>query len=212
MKSNKMIFFAALLFNSMFSFAQKTISEGTIVYDISMHAESKEPALNLSGATNTLYLKGGLSRIDMLSNVGNETTIHNSKTGDAVILKEYSGQKLMITLTRQNWIAKNKNYDDISFELHPEVKTIAGYNCKKATAKLKDGSIITVYYTPDLTLMNKEYDPIFKNLPGFPVQYELISGNLGLNYTVTKIDFSPVALAKFDIPKSGYRILPFNDN
>src|SRR5207302_977465 len=166
----------------------------------------------LDGATTTVYLKGALSRTDMVSTLGNETTIHDSKTGNAVILKEYSGQKLMITLTGENWAAKNKKYDGVTFESTDETKTIAGYICKKATAKLKDGSTIVVYYTPDLNVMNKEYDQAFKNLPGLAMQYEFESGKLKFRYTVSKINFNPVQTAKFDFPKSGYRVMTYDEN
>ena len=105
-----------LLFISVLSFAQKTISEGTIVYNISMQSANKESLNNsLNGASVTVYLKGALSRTDMVSNLGNEKTIHDTKTGSAVILKEYSGQKLMITLTKANWQSKNKKTDGIIF-------------------------------------------------------------------------------------------------
>ena len=48
--------------------------------------------------TTTVYLKGNNSRTDMVSPLGKEITIFNSKSDNAVILKEFSGQKLMITL------------------------------------------------------------------------------------------------------------------
>ena len=98
---------------SVICFAQKTISEGTIIYEISLQPRNKEIKLDegFAGATSTRYLKGGLSRIDMKTALGTETTIYNSKTGNAAILKEYSGQKLMILLTKLNWEEKNKQTD-----------------------------------------------------------------------------------------------------
>src|SRR6187455_1582069 len=79
-----------LLFAGVVSIAQKTISEGTITYNINMQSATKEPLVNsLNGATVTVYLKGALSRTDMVSSLGNERTIYDSKAGNAVILKEY---------------------------------------------------------------------------------------------------------------------------
>src|SRR6188768_2067529 len=91
------------------SFAQKVISEGTIVYDIVIQTGNSEPKKGdpLEGATTTVYLKGNNSRTDMISALGKEVTIYNSKTNNAVILKEFSGQKLMITLTKEDWKLKN---------------------------------------------------------------------------------------------------------
>ena len=86
-------------------FAQKTIAEGTIVYDMVIQTGNTTPQKGdaLAGATTTVYLKGNNSRTDMVSSLGNETTIHNGNSGNAVILKEFSGQKLMIKLSKENW-------------------------------------------------------------------------------------------------------------
>ncbi|HTC01571.1 MAG TPA: hypothetical protein VK705_12900 [Ferruginibacter sp.] len=214
MKHKILLLLVSMLLCTVFSFAQRTISEGTIVYAISIQTGNSKPQMAdaLDGATTTVYLKGGLSRTDMVSSLGNESTIYNAQTGEAVILKEYSSQKLMITLTKDNWVTKNKNYEGVTFTIGTDTKVIAGYNCKKATAKLEDGSTIIVYYTPDLTLINKEYDQTFKNLLGLPMEYEFQSGSLKFKYVVTRLDFSPVPIAKFDFPRSGYRVMTYDDN
>lgn len=199
---------------SVFSWAQKTISEGTIVYDIVIQSGNKEPQMAdaLDGGTVTIAIKGGQTRSDMVSALGKETTIHDTKTGNAIILKEYSGQKLMITLTKDNWETKNKAYNDIKFELSNESITIAGYTCNKAVAKMPNGKTFIVYYAPDLAVSNKDYNTTFKNLPGLAMQYEYESGTMKYKYTVSKINFEPVASSKFDFPKAGYRIMTYEEN
>jgi len=198
---------------SLFSNAQKTISEGTLVYDITIQPLNKDAAASsLSGATETVYLKGGLSRRDMVSSLGNEKTIHDSKTGNAVILKEYSGQKLMITLTRQDWAARNSRNDGVVFTPTTETKDVLGYKCNKATAQLKDGSTMVLYYTKDLNVINKEYNVLFKNLEGLPMQYELESKKMKFTYTISKIDLNSLPLARFEFPKSGYRVMTYEEN
>ena len=215
MKSvSKVVMAGSLLLSSVFSFAQKTISEGTMVYDIVIQSGNKEPQMAdaLDGGTVTIFLKGAQSRSDMTSALGRETTIHDSKSGNAVILKEYSGQKLMITLSRENWEAKNKTYSDIKFDLLDETATVAGYTCKKAVAKMPSGKSFTVYYATDLSVTNKAYNTTFKNLPGLAMQYEFESGTMKYKYTLSKITFEPVAASKFDFPKSGYRVMTYEDN
>ena len=214
MKSIRYTGLLLLLLQAAFSYAQKTISEGTITYDIAVSTGNKEPQMAdaLDGATTKVYLKGGLSRTDMVSALGNEKTIHDSKKGNAVVLKEYSGQKLMITLTKENWDAKNKKYEGVKFSSTTETKTISGYVCTKATATLQDGSSIIVYYANELNVMNKEYDQTFKSLPGLPMQYVFESGKLKFTYTVSKIDFTAVTLTLFDFPKSGYRVITYDEN
>ncbi len=194
--------------------AQKVLAEGTVVYDIAVRTGAAEPQMAdlFDGATTTVYLKGNQSRTDMVSSLGKESTIHDAKTGNAVILKEYSGQKLMITLTKENWTEKNKKYEDISFTATTETKTIAGYVCKKSIARLKDGSTFNVYYTTDISVANKDYDNTFKNLPGLAMEYEMEFGKMKITYTAAKVNFEPVQASRFDFPKTGYRVMSYDDN
>ena len=193
--------------------AQKIISEGTLVYNISIQTGDKEPKIAdmLDGATTTVYIKGSQTRSEMLSGLGSESTIHDAKTGSGVILKDYSGQKLMITLSQNDWEKKNKKYEGLTYEITDETNVIAGYNCKKAIAKLKDGTSFIVYFSPDLKVANKEYDYPFKTLPGLAMQYEWQSGKMKFKYTLSKVSFDPVQSSKFDIPNSGYRVLTFEE-
>jgi GLPGLI family protein len=153
----------------------------------------------LDGATTTILVSG----------LGSEVTIYDSKNGSGVILKDYSGQKLMITLTKEDWEKKNSKYEGISFETTNETLEIAGYNCKKAIARLKDGSSFVVYYTPELEVADKNYDSQFKNLPGLALQYEWQSGKMRFKYTLSKINFDVISTSKFEIPKSGYRVMTY---
>ena len=198
--------------SSFFAFAQKTISEGTLTYTISTQSDKSTQADPLSGATNTVYLKGSLSRTDMSSALGKETTIYDAKNGDGVILKEYSGQKLMITLSKENWAKQNNKFEGLTFVNTGETKTIAGYNCTKANAKLKDGSSITVYYAPDVIINNKEYNQTFKNLSGLPVQYEFENGKLKFQYLLSSLNIASIPVSKFDFPKTGYRVMTYDES
>ena len=213
MKTISIFYFFFFMLLSVMCFAQKTISEGTIIYEISLQSRNKEIKIDegFAGATSTRYLKGGLSRTDMKTTLGTETTIYNSKTGNAAILKEYSGQKLMILLTKENWDEKNKNFDGLVFENSNETKVIGGYHCKKAIAKLKDGSSLSVFYTPDLVAINKEYDRSFLNLPGFPLEYELETAKLFFKYKLSSIDFNTVPALKFEYPQTGYRVMTYEE-
>jgi GLPGLI family protein len=194
--------------------AQQVLTDATIQYDIVIQTANKEPQMAdaIDGATTTVYLKATQSRTDMVSALGNESTIYDNKTGNAVILKEYSGQKLMITLTRENWEEKNKAYKDISYTIGTETKTILGYTCKKAVAHLKDGKQFTVYFSPDLKLSNTDYNTTFENLPGLAMEYEVVAGKTKFRYTVAKINTEPVLSSKFEIPKSGYRVMTYEEN
>lgn len=190
--------------------AQKMIAEATLTYNTTISTGNNNS--HIDGASTTVYLKGKNTRTDMVSTLGKEITIFNSKQENAVILKEFSGQKLMITLNGENWKAKNKIYSDIKFELTNESKNIEGYNTKKAIAKMTDGRTFEVYYTPDIIPANKDYDATFSNLPGLAIQYEIETGKMKFKYTLTKISYDPVPVSMFDFPTSGYRIMTYEEN
>jgi len=213
MKVPTLILFFALLLSSFSLLAQKTLNEGTLVYNMSVETGSGEPKMAdmLDGATTTIYLKGNQSRLELVSGLGREATIYNAGTGSGVILKDYSGQKLMITLTPQDWEANNKKYEGIEFENTGETSVISGYTCKKAIAKLKNGTTFTVYYTTDISIPNKSYDAQFKTLPGLAVQYEMQSGKMKFKFTLAKVSFDAVSSSKFEIPKSGYRVMTYDE-
>ena len=215
MKIHRVILIFAI--SSLFSlgaFAQKKVSELTLVYDTEITTGSKDPKLAdaFDGATTTIYVKGPQSRLEMVSALFTSTTIHDSKAGTAVVLREVSGQKLLIRLTADDWKDKNKRYEGITFKDTEETKVIAGYTTTKAIATMPDGSTFTVYYTKDIIPENREYEYQFRSLAGLPLEYELNQGNLKIKYTVSQINLNPVPAAKFDIPKSGYREMTYQES
>ena len=199
---------------ALVAFGQKKISDLTLVYDAAVTTGNAEPRMAdaFDGSTTTIYLKGNMSRSEMVSALFSSTTIHDSKAGTAVVLREVSGQKLLIRMTATDWKEKNAKYQGTTFENTRDTKEIAGYKCTKAVAKMNDGSSFTVYYTTDIVPENKEYDYHFRNLNGLPLEYELSQRNLTIRYTVSKINMNPVPGSKFDVPMSGYREMTYDES
>lgn len=195
--------------------AQQRISELALSYDTEITTGSKEPKLAdaFDGAKTTVYIKGNLSRSEMTSALFSSTTIHDARTGTAVALREVSGQKLLIRMTAENWQEKNRKYEGMVFTNTNETKVIAGYKCIRAEAKLTDGTVFSVYFTPDIIPENREYENMmFKNLNGLPLEWELVQGKLKIKYTLSKINMNPIPASKFEIPKSGYRELTYDES
>src|ERR1700760_1754918 len=127
--------------------AQKRISELTLVYEYSVTIEGGNKLEGVGNASHTIYIKGNKSRSEMTNALFSSTSIFDANTGFGVILKEVSGQKLLIRMNPDNWTERNRLYDGITFKNTNETRIIAGYNCTKAIGQTPAGTIITVYYT-----------------------------------------------------------------
>jgi len=194
--------------------AQKKLTEATISYDIVINTGTDKPraADFFDGATNTIYIKGNKSRTEMVSSLGTQSTIIDAAKNNIAILKEFGEQKYLIQLTPANWKEANQKNDNVEFTYSEETKTILGYKCNKAIGKLPDGTTFVVWYTTDLVPENKDFQYVNRSLPGLAMEYESNIGNFKLTYTVSKINLSPVPAAKFDLPKSGYRVMSYEES
>jgi GLPGLI family protein len=184
----------------------KVVGDCTLTFSIT----GADPATNkdLAGAVKTFYVRGKISRVDISSATYQQSVIYNNTTGDAVILQEVGANKYMSHLTPEKWNQKNIRYQGVTFTYSADVKTILGYECKKGTALLKDGTGYTFYYTPTLTPSATENPYQFKDVPGLVLEYEIGGKDnaSAITYTATKINFSPVPASKFEIPTSGYLV------
>lgn len=190
---------------------QKKVSELTLIYDYSVTIGNvKSDGIGI--ANHTIYIKGNKSRSEMTNSLFSSTTIFDASTGFAVILKEVSGQKLLIRLNPDNWTEKNQMYDGIVYKNTAETKNIAGCKCIRATGQTHSGIIISVYYTHDIIPENRQYDPAFRTLDGLPLEYELTNGNVRINYRVSKINLNPVPASRFDLPNVGYREMNYEES
>lgn len=187
--------------------AQTTVGDCTVEYSIT----SQNGKINLADAKKIFYVKGKLSRTDIRSKNFSQAIIYNTGSGNATILKEVGSEKYITHLSAEQWKNENDMYIGMTYKETNERKIILGYNCIKAVATLKDGSSFTYFYTKDIIPTASENPYQFKDAAGFVLTYEAKgpSGNK-ITYTATKINFDPVPASLFDIPVSGYRLLPYS--
>ncbi|HWB25466.1 MAG TPA: hypothetical protein VG738_08290 [Chitinophagaceae bacterium] len=205
------IFFSILitLFGFSVTHAQepKVVADCTVAFNISSNQSSTNN--NLSGAVKTLYIRGKVIRVDMVSSAFSQSVIYNNTTGEAVILKELGAEKYMTKIDAAKWRQQNSHYEGMKITYGSETKTILGFECKRGTATLKDGSAFSFYYAPSIIPSATEDPYQFKDIPGFVLEYEITGDDKTskITYTATRINFNPVPASKFEIPTSGYRVL-----
>ncbi len=213
MKHHFSLLCAAFVLHTFSAFSQtgKVITDCTITYNLTVENANSSPELikSLNGATKTVYIKGTKSRTDLVSPSHTLTIINDTKVDTTVILREIGNTRYMTFLDEKKKIEKNRKYEGITFTPSGETKVILGYECKKVVAKLSDGAAYNVFYAPALVPSNREYEYQFKDLQGLALEYETQSddGKMKYKFTAVKIVLTPVVAAKFDLPKSGYRIL-----
>lgn len=206
MKS-KIVLLFLLVGSYVASYGQKVIGDCTISYNILVDKNGTSEYIN--NARKTVYIKGKHVRTDLVSPSFSQTIIFNNSTGEAVVLKEVGANKYISTFDGKSWKEKNKQFENIRTTFSDEYQKILGYDCRKATSTLKDGKTIIIYYTTAIVPSTQENPYEFKNIPGIVLQYqsELEGANQTVTFQASKLDLSPVPMSKYDIPKSGYRVL-----
>lgn len=194
--------------------AFRRLSEATLTYSVAIRTDNAEPkaADLMDGAVNTVYLRGNMSRSDLSSSLGRQSTIVDSKTGEAAVIKEYGEQRYLIHMTPADWKNSNKAYDSVRYQFTGVTKQIAGYACEQAIGTWKDGNTYTVFFTRALQPVNHEFQYLNRSLPGLALEYQAKIGKSELTYQATKIDFDPVPQSVFELPTSGYRVMTYAES
>jgi GLPGLI family protein len=189
--------------------AQKVLAEGYIRYNISVTQGASNPGVAdaFAGASQIVYFKSYKARTDFTSPVRSQSTVYDAQSSNGFVLNQSGQDKYMIPLEGEKWMQYNKKYKGLAFAPASGSKQIAGYSCKKALGKAADGTEITVYYTSDLVVMAKGYDAMFASLDGMPLEYEITSNGVTINYAASSVQTGMVSAATFDAPKTGYKVL-----
>lgn len=210
-KALRIFILNCFIVSSSFAQESKIISDCTVYYNVSVEDAKADPALakTVSATSKIVYIKGTKSRSDLETPNFKQVMIYDSKNDSTVILRELGSSKYISYLDANTKKEKNKKYEGLQFINTNEKKTILGYECNKVVAKLTDGSTYDVYYTKSIIPSTTGYEYQFRELPGFVLEYEteFERGKTKVKFTASKITLIPVPVAKFDIPKAGYRVL-----
>ncbi len=186
---------------------QRIVAECTVVYKVESQDDAN--ASMRQKATKTVYIKSNNARIDLEALAYSQSTIYNKSTGFATVLRLFGEDKYMTSLNAKQWRKLNMPLDSIQIQSTNDSISVLDYSCKKALLQLKNGTTVTVYYTTAIIPSVRDYEYMFKDIPGFVLGYEMVD-DLGAKtiFRATQINlYNPVAASKFDIPTKGYRII-----
>ena len=186
---------------------QRIVAECTVVYKV--ESQDNATASMRQKATKTVYIKSNNARIDLVAPAYSQSTIYNKSTGVATVLRSFGEDKYMTSLNAKQWRNLNMPLDSIQIQFTNDSISILDYSCKKVLLQLKNGTTITVYYTTAIIPSVRDYEYMFKDIPGFVLGYEMVDDpGVKTIFRATQINlYNPVAASKFDIPTKGYRII-----
>jgi hypothetical protein len=186
--------------------AQKLFSEGTVMYSVETQTKGK------SGIDSGLYflkVRGANIRTELSSGIGKSIYIYDLREGVGAVLREFGGQRILIPVDRNNWNEITEEFRNMIYSTTSGDTTLLNYQCFKINGELADGSILTIWYTQDILPEVKEINFPLTNINGLPLMIEMSKGDQKVRYKAQSINYDPVQVQNYDVPKNGYRILTF---
>jgi len=191
---------------------QRIVAECTVVYKV--ESQDASDASMQQKATKTVYIKSNNARIDLVAPAYSHTTLFNKTTATATVLRAFGDDKYMTPLNGQQWRKVNAGLDSIQMQITGDSISILDYTCKKALLQLKDGTQVIVFFTPAIIPSVREYEYMFKDIPGFVLGYEMKDKDgRKTTFSATQINlYNPVAASRFDIPTKEYRLIEMEES
>lgn len=207
---------AVLLFSLSFtSEAQKTVKEGSVIYELT-NIESDAPEVQMmKGSRMNIYFnkKKQKFEMNMMGGLMEIITITDLGTEESTMLTNIMGNKSMVKMTKeeaekQKGKGEKPDYE-ISFD-KKDKKEIAGYKCYKAMLKSKDGGVVNTYVTDEIKTNLKFFNEMFPGLNVFPLEYSIENGGISLVFSAQEFN-TKLASDAFDIPTEGYTEMTFEE-
>jgi len=179
------------------------ISEGTIEYKIVV-LDSANPLAKMAPDKMIVKFKNNLSYADLVAGMGLfETSFINDEPGRKLTQMVRMLNKKCAYTADTTAVNKELN-QDIQFTVTEtnETKVIAGYTCKKAIAKSKDGKApdIELFYTDDIKWEQPNWATPFSTIKGVLLQYRIAKYGFYMEFTADKIAPETVDDKLFKLP------------
>lgn len=188
---------------------QKLFSEGNVRYVVEAFTHQRAVP---DSFTYMMMVKGGNIRTELSGTIGKSTYIYDLREGTGVALREFGGQKIMIPLERNSWSEICSPFSPLQYTAISGDSIVLDYACKKVSSVMTDGSVLTIWLTDEINPELKEVNFPMANLNGFPLVIEMRKETERVVYKAVNLNFDPVPVQNYDIPKSGFRILKFEES
>ena len=201
----KTIFAVLLLVATQNTFAQKVFTEGTIKYTVSMSGiNNPEMEAMMQNMAMTVFIKNDKFATEMDMGMMKTKMIMVSED-KYVTLMDMMGQKMKYTMDKKQFEDKKLKDDRYEVTVTTDTKVIAGYTCKKAIIKTKEGKSFFAYFTNEITRGDKSnYNGPYGKIEGMMMEYSMEQKGSTMTMTCTAVDFNTISDDVFVIPATGY--------
>lgn len=208
-----LIFFTVLWVANFRAVAQRMLTEGRVEYSISIDSVAGNDGLQtlFAGATQVIWFKGNMVRIDFASSLRVQSLIYNSATQTALLLRESGSEKFMFEIDSSQWVHFQLPFSGATYQSFPQQEPCDGYYCQKVVATLSNGTDVEILFTPGVVPVTRSYDKLFEPLNGLPVLYTRQVEGLKVHYKLISVQFLPVGSARFTVSGEGYKQIPYGD-
>lgn len=189
--------------------AQKPLTEGVIVYKVTIESPAK--GARVSG-TYTCTIKDQQIKKEIKMNNGyQDVLLFNYGKKTAYSLQVKGDKKYAIQLKIDDFMKKQDKYRDFKLQdREGETKKIAGFTAKEATITYPDSTLADLYYTPD---WYPTQSIIFEHLPGIevlPLEFTYDSKKGAMHFLAESVMSKPVENSTFHIP-SDFKIISYDE-
>jgi GLPGLI family protein len=194
------------------------LTEGHFTYTIEASSENPDMQMvtgMMQGSTLDIHFKDKITRSEMkMGSMMNIVTVSNENSGEILLLMSGMIGKNAILMTTEEVDALSEGKPEMNVELLDETKTIEGYLCKKAVLSDENGGESIFWYTEEIEISKVGQTYLNKEVPGFPMQYDLNNNGLKMTMTVSKfekkLDKNIKSLFDMNIPE-GYKTLTLEE-
>lgn len=188
--------------------AQKKAFTGKVIYKISFDMTGIPPeAKSMMPTTMAMYIGTDKVKTEIITVMGNQSTILDMNDKTHTTLMDVMGQKLAIRDTYESLMEEMKNAPEFAIEVTDETKEIAGQSCKKVLLKkVKDGEEVVegeLWLADGINLHPDFYfnQPNYKDLRGLMMEYELDAGNnMKMKLTAVEVSGQKIKDSEFAVP------------
>jgi GLPGLI family protein len=160
-----------------------------------------------NGGVETLFATDGQARIRLVSLMRIQSILMSAAADQAksfIVVKESGKDKYVTRLTEEEWKKYNKKYAGAVCKLTEDTSEVLHFSCKKAIVTLKNGRVITAWYTSAIRAPAfSSLEPAFSAVPGLVLKYEYTYKRKTIIYTATSISHAPIERTVFKAPAGG---------